>query len=1508
MAHAAPAGAAPPRAEAKEGKGAQELCFCGGSIQDDEHGPGNCGCAYLMHLPCGLRLLTEESSACPNCRREITEFPLGSGFQINALRRRIPASDLAGDAQLAQDLQQAINDQQRIAAQAEQAIAAAAQAAAEELRWRPAAADRRRAGPSAPPPAPAQPAASANYFAPIAGPVVQPARAVYAQPVAASRHVAAAAVPAVAVPAAAAPAAAARPVAGVHQERKERERKEAEPDDSSSSSSSDEELRQPEADRRARRGMRRNGQRARQHSDRLHAGSVVAEVATYERLHLQHHALWRDACRGPFRAYLRAHEEKDDEKRVQAIRNILLLPQQVLVRRRGGRARGPSQLINQLRRAATVQNGGPEPAGPRQVPQLPDNAEDAAGGDDDDGDDDSGEQARTEGRAEADDVENALHRQDNEQKAVPDEERRKLRAVQRASELVSFGLIGKAARSLVSDEPVEVTEEVKQQLEAMHSPMLSPGTALPALPEEGIPMLVVHEARLRATARDYASAGPSKGPSGWTGELVSAIIGDADIIRSFSRLVEDISSGQLPSEAHTMLTACREVPIRKKPGSTRVRPINPAEPLLQIAEKYVLDVEIGKPVLRELFDHTQYAVGVPGGCEVAAHMTRVAMEVNGAGAVCVAPDFTNAFGSVRRQVVMEELLKQPDLRPIWSMAHWLLRRPCALVLQNRRQKVTRVYHHGEGLCQGRVTSPAYFSIATLAVYKAVQEAYPTVTITPFLDDPPLTGTVQEVTSALALLEAKAQTVGLQLNLAKTQILFPAAASSADLPEALRSLTARGASWSQHGIRVLGTNIGPHCDFAQALTQLQEQEVAAQQRLLDAVQHKNLPVPAALHIVRACGVPRLNFVSRTTPPEQAASMLQVCDHSLATAVCERLSLPRAAAGAPETAAMVQMQLPIRLGGLGIRLATKTAPAAFVAAAAACAPYTRPLIERVAVDARAALPYIASLTQAIQTIKTAGQLSDDDMPNTGIEFVEAFSGASSRKMQGMLTKRVELTAAKRLEQSLQVSDRARFVSLRLKESGRFVTMVASTDRNTISDDYFVAAVKLRLGVRHGPDAPTCPGCGSVAYHDTVTHAISCKKLKRTVLLKRHDGIAQALVRICQQNDIPVFVEPRLAADRRKPDLDIVLGQQRFLVDVVVVNPADATHAERSARNAKTELKYREAAKINKYRDIAQEHNAVVVPFACSAFGGLGDAALAFVQRLRDHLRLTEAERKAAQVGETAEEMAAGLLRDIAVAIARANGRACVELATRLASQRGAARRRQRDEGRDGAPSSSDESGSDDDSDSGAAVRDQAPPVAAVVPQPAQAPPGPQAAARSVQAPSRRDQQARHAAAEVRMQAAQPLALPCAPVVNAPQQAIAAADQRQGSQAPSAGGVRAPTASQPATSAASRGAEPAGRRVVSEPADHGGVRAMEVAPAAASLAPTRLGREGPGAPYAAMSNAADNFRKRRDVSHSRRRAVLSDLDPPCELGRPHLVAFEAQIRRARVERLTRARARVA
>lgn len=1260
-----------------------------------------------------------------------------------------------------------------------------------------------------------------------------------------------------------------------------------EPEDGhSSSSESEAEERGDESHRRdgghrVQRGQRRNGQRARQRADRLHAGSVVATTATYERLHKQHHALWREACRGPFRAYQRAHEEDDDEKRVQAIRNILLLPQQVLARRRGGVARGRSQLINQLRRAASA-------------PQVPRAQQDAQAGNPAvreqeeplglDGDESDGELERAAGRVGVEDNENVAlqQRQNREAKAASPQEIHQLRSIGRAAELVSFGHIGKAARALVSEEPVEVTEEVKEQLAAMHSATLTPGTSLPELPEEGIPVLVVIEGRLRHTIREYASSGPSKGPSGWTGELLSAIAEDAEITRSLCRLCEDIGGGRLPTEAHTMLTACREVPIRKKIGSTRVRPINPAEPFLQIAAKYILDQEIGKPVFREMFEGTQYAVGVPGGCEVAAHVTRVALEVGGPETVCVAPDFQNAFGSVKRQVVMEELLKQPDLRPIWSMAHWMLRRPCLLLLQDRHHRVTRIFRHGEGLCQGSTTSPAFFSVATLAVYKEVQEAYPNVTITPFLDDPPMTGTVSEVTAALALLETKAAAVGLRLNIGKTQILY----SSADLPEALRPLTARGATWDKHGIRVLGTNIGPHTDWSPTLTQLQEQEVAAQQRLLSAVEHKNLPAPAALHIVRACGVPRLNYASRTAPPEQLASLLQICDESLASAVCSRFSIPRSAAGAPETAAFAQMQLPIRLGGLGIRLASKTAPGAFVAAAAACAPYTASLIERVPADQRAALPYLTSLTQALQNVKTAGQLADEDIQQTGAELIEAFRESSARKLQNLITKRVELAAAKRLEQSLQVIERARFVSLRLKESGRFVTMVASTDRNLISDEYFCAAVQLRLGVRHGPGAPTCPGCGSASYHDNITHPVGCKKLKRTVLLKRHDGIVHALVRICQQNDIPVFVEPRLAADRRKPDLDITLGQQRFLVDVVVVNPADASHAERSARNAKTELKYRENAKVNKYSDIAAEHKAVVVPFACSAFGGLGDAALGFVQRLRDHLRLSEAERQAVQAPESADEMVGALLRDIAVALARSNGRACVELATRLASQRGAGRRRrQRAEGDgDQPPSSEDSDDNDDDSDAAGDSKTQGRSAAPVEPAAAagqrSAPPAAGASERSAASASRSGQSSRPET-QVSMRSESPLLH------------VRTRGARKHDRAAAAHGRAAQAHGDDAAAAQDMGAR----------VDPGGVRSMDAAVLPASPL-SRLGT----APYVAMRNASDNARQRRDASAFRRRAILLDLHPPCDLGHPRREAVQEQARLARDQRLTRARLKIA
>jgi hypothetical protein len=461
-----------------------------------------------------------------------------------------------------------------------------------------------------------------------------------------------------------------------------------------------------------------------------------------------------------------------------------------------------------------------------------------------------------------------------------------------------------------------------------------------------------------------------------------------------------------------------------------------------------------------------------------------------------------------------------------------------------------------------------------------------------------------------------------------------------------------------------------------------------------------------------------------------------------------------------------------------------------------------------------------------------------------------------------------------------------------------MVSSTNRNAISDEYFTAAMQLRLGVRHGPDAPACPGCGSAAFHDNLTHAIGCKTLKRTVLLKRHDGIAQALVRICQQNDLPVFVEPRLSEDRRKPDLDIVLGQNRFLLDVVVVNPADPSHAERSAKNAKTELEYRERAKVRKYRDIAAAQNAVVVPFACSAFGGLGDEALKFVQRLRDHLRLTEAERSAVQAAETAEDMIAALLRDIATAIARANGRACVELATRLASQRGAAaRRRQRVEG-DGAASSDD---SEDDDHGGPESNEAAPAAAGHAAQPSQPSQAPGAVQPATGSAAR---STAHHGAQVSMSLAPPAAHGSA--VGPHQRPDDAAENPLPEARDSVLPAPIPRANGSVGDAPSLGVVSGRKDDQGSRGDNGGLRQMDlqhIRPSVRSY--TRMDCGGPSAPYTAIRNERDSDRQRRAASSVRRRAALFDLDPPpCVLGHPRREAVQDQAMLARQQRLLRAR----
>src|ERR1700734_2964527 len=63
--------------------------------------------------------------------------------------------------------------------------------------------------------------------------------------------------------------------------------------------------------------------------------------------------------------------------------------------------------------------------------------------------------------------------------------------------------------------------------------------------------------------------GSAPGPSGWTGELIKALVGDADCLAGLVALVEDIINGDLDDSARKFLLSSSLIASEKDSGGFR---------------------------------------------------------------------------------------------------------------------------------------------------------------------------------------------------------------------------------------------------------------------------------------------------------------------------------------------------------------------------------------------------------------------------------------------------------------------------------------------------------------------------------------------------------------------------------------------------------------------------------------------------------------------------------------------------------------------------------------------------------------------------------------------------------------------------------------------------------------------------------------------------------------------------------------------------------------------------
>ena len=125
----------------------------------------------------------------------------------------------------------------------------------------------------------------------------------------------------------------------------------------------------------------------------------------------------------------------------------------------------------------------------------------------------------------------------------------------------------------------------------------------------------------------------------------------------------------------------------------------------KLAGQYAL--YLVRPELAPLVEPIQLSLS-PGGSERAVHVLQAAMETGGPDSFVVKTDFRNAFNTIKRATLLEEMFKAPSLSRIWRFVHWAYKAPSALLLMDQGAVVSEL-PSSEGVRQGDVLGASLFA-------------------------------------------------------------------------------------------------------------------------------------------------------------------------------------------------------------------------------------------------------------------------------------------------------------------------------------------------------------------------------------------------------------------------------------------------------------------------------------------------------------------------------------------------------------------------------------------------------------------------------------------------------------------------------------------------------------------------------------------------------------------------------------------------------------------------------
>ncbi len=774
-----------------------------------------------------------------------------------------------------------------------------------------------------------------------------------------------------------------------------------------------------------------------------------------------------------------------------------------------------------------------------------------------------------------------------------------MEACDRAERLLRQGHIAKATRALDQAKLAPLDSNTINELHRLHPQSSEP---MPSLPEDTPTVHIEPSPELAAFIRRQASKGAAAGLTGISANHLSPLLRSQTCFLTLATILTHVTAGTLSPSTRQLFTASRGIALTKPNG--KVRPIAIGDVFYRIGAGWLIKQNLEQ--IKSACGQNQLGYGKQGGVEAMSHLLTIALLSDKPTAV-IKCDVTNAFNTASRRQILESVFSRPELACLWRLVHTAYNEPSSVLFLRPDRSIATIICSSEGVKQGCAVGTAAFDVLLRRPVEAALANQTEATAHSVHDDICLVGPPDQLPQIFDKLKVELEKQGSIINTSKCAfaMLHPAEHLPMDTDSWLHNT---GMTFCSSAFEIVGSVIAKSAEHAQpALASALE----SNDRFFKRLASPHLRAQSAQILNRFCGLPRFNYLARCTLPSRAGQIFTAFDERIRQVLCAKMHLPQLHSNSHPAQ---QAQLPLRLGGLGLRSFAQLQPIAWFSSVALTAPI---------LNQSPLLPACPRFHSELQHIANSLRQHANDilpellplLPEQGQDAIQFYCANvdKAQHLQHKLTPLVDKPIAQNLSQAAAQADRIRLDLLLDKITAAFLEALPTEQSKRLNDQQFQRAIQLRLNLPL-PSPDTCIDCGqNLRRKPDPFHALNCVKLRRTSINDRHDEIVSLLVEFIKLAGGQARAEKRpLTGSKLRPDITATLNGQLILIDVVVSNPLAPSHQRHFHATNDQAARH----KHRKYDPVATRLNARLFAFAINIFGNIHEEGLALLKEILRH----------------------------------------------------------------------------------------------------------------------------------------------------------------------------------------------------------------------------------------------------------------------------------------------------